>query len=170
MSLSSWHHHTCKSPAVHTERMEVEVPDTLSFFTHLVLFQQSVNSAFLSLWPQLTHLLLPKPCSDLVLVTSLCCTCTRSASPWVRRPRCISCQRCSPPCCVLVGGSGQSLFSTGLCSSLGRGELNWNPPCWLYHSHWCLCTQTVNNWSVASPVLSHADTGLGLGRMDPVYI
>lgn len=35
MSPSSWHHHTCKSPAVHTEGMDVDVPDMLSIFTHV---------------------------------------------------------------------------------------------------------------------------------------
>lgn len=173
MSPPSWHHHTCRSPTVHAERMEVDVPDTLSFFTHLVLFQPPVTSVFLSLRPELAHLLSPKPCSDLVPVTAPCRTCTRWASPHARRPGCISCQRCSPPCCILGGGSGQSLCSTGLRGTVWGGgeELNRNPrSVHLYHAHWCLCAQTVNTWSVASPVLSHTDTGLGLGCMDPVHL
>lgn len=63
------------------------------------------------------------------------------------------------------------LFHRTLQHGLGRGELNQNPhSAHLYHSQRRLCTQTVNTRSVTSPVLSHTDTGLGLGCMDPVHV
>lgn len=156
MSPPSWHHHTCKSPAMPAKRMEVDVPDSLSFFTYLVLFQQPVNSA--SLFDQNLHLLSAQPCSDPVLL-HLCAAHAQPEPLPSHKGRDVTLHAES-----WLLHSPAPLFHQTLQHSLGLGETKLNPTAQAPAAHQgCLCTQTGH-----SPALPHTScSGVRHGHTTP---